>query len=586
MIETSQAYKLMMQGAVVRSRMEIRISYGNESVLLTDKDIVLGTFSINRRSSNNREFSFGTCYSASCSFSSFVTVESEIEGNYLTVVPTIFYDIGNGNEEQIPLGVFRCDSPKVFSKTTSYECYDFMLAFDQPIETRISGLPYNVIDYICRKCGVENGNTSLTIGAMINSSQTVTIDPDQIVTYRDALSLISILLGGYCVMDRNGRFVVREFHKTPDMTLLKKRRTSHSFGGYKTMFCGVKCRFLANQNFYPYYAVDETDGLILDLGDIPIIEASDDTKNAILGNIKTHLEGYEYYPCEIGMVGDPSIEEGDMISTVDRHGYLKNILLTSVTFTWRAESQIMSEGANPKLQAVSTVEKRAMAREDQLSKAANIVTTTYVNAAALTVTDDEQTLVSHLRFITTKDLTAIFGAEIPVYSDGDGYIEIEYSNAGIVGDVVKARLHEGYNLITLANHIYYPSNTIVNLLLRARTEGIGAGTAPTVTIDQNTIRSYVFAQGIESEAPWDGIITIVETVPFVTTTTEFLEITDDVEITTYLPVSPELASMVEALVPQMQRIPVSDTMNLILLYHDDVNYCGENFYAGTDGVLL
>ena len=580
MIDVSNDYIQMMRGRRLSNRIEITIINGEDEYDLTNDDVVKGSLSINWRASNNRDFNLGTCYASSMSFSSFISVIPEVEGQSVTIIMSGFYKVGNG-EQEIPLGVFRCDSPKVQSMVTTYDCTDYMLAFDQNVDSRFSGTPYNVLTFICNRCGVPLANTAQQIGHMINSAQTVVIDPERVLTYRDALSYISIILGGYCIIDRSGRLSVRQFHSTPDMDLPRHRRTATTFAGYKTIVNSVKCRFLAEQNFYPYEITDNTrEGITVDLGDIPIIDDTDRTKNQILQNIFDLLKTYEYYPCEIGMVSDPCIEAGDMITTKDRYGYDRNIILTSVTFAWRSESNIMSEGGNPKDKSVSTAEKKNKAEQDAIAKVSQIVTATYVNANQITVDDTAEQEITSLRFVTNKDLTAIFGAEIPVYSSGDGYVEITYVNSSIEGDVVKARVHEGYNLITLVNHLHYDPNKIVLLQLMAQTEGIGTGSAPALTIDQDVIRSYIFAQGLEVEAPWDGIIIISEEVAYVRTQMAMYGLSETVAVSVQDPAESTLSEMVTAIQTRMQMRSLSDTMTLTLEYGDQILRMGMGHRSG------
>ena len=586
MIDTSSAYKQMMLGRKVHSRMTAKITSGNSVYNLSSDDIVRNSLSINWRSSNNRSFSLGTCYVTSLSFSSFVSVEPRLDGEYIIIEPTVYYQVDLTTEVAFPLGKFRCDEPKVMTKITSYECYDSMIAFDKKVETRFSGTPFNVLTYICRKCDMDFALTAQQVAHMPNSSQTVIIDPARVVSYRDAISYVSMILGGYCIIDREGKLTVRNFHSEPDLELVRMRRESTSFGGYKTCFCGVKCRFLANQNFYPYEEIDElAEGIIVDLGDIPIIEADENTKHAILQNIYNLISDIEYYPCDIDMVGDPSIEAGDMIRTKDKYGYDRNILLTSVTYQWRQTANILSEGANPKMENVTTAQKKQQASQDEIAKANTVITATYANANGIEVDDTDEVEVTNLRFTTNRDLTAIFGAEIPCYSDGDGYVTITYVNNGIDADSVVARVHEGYNLITLVNHLYYDGSMVVLLQLMAETSGIGSDSAPTVTIDQDKIRSYIFAQGIEVEAPWDGIIQISEDIGYGATTMALYGITDGCSVVTVVPEAPTLADVVAAVTAGVQTYGISDTMSLDVEYGDWVLKMGMGHLMGMGRML-
>lgn len=577
-IPVSQAYIEMMKKSVLESRIEMTISNGIDTITCVDKDIVKDSLSANWRSSNNKELSLGSCYATSFSVSAFRNMETDVEGNRLVLVPVLYFKVAGG-EQEIPLGVFYCEEPVAYIRTTSYECLDAMTFFDTEVTTRFTGTPFNLLTYICSHCGVPFGNTSQQIASMINSGITYVIDPDEVQTHRDALSYISTVLGGYCIIGRDGKLYVRQHHTTPDRTLDRKRRTKSSFAGYKTEFAGVKCRFLAQQNYFPYESGSGEDGMYINLGDIPIVEGSEATKHAILDNIWSVIEQIEYSPCSIDMVGDPSIEAGDMITTKDRYGYDRNILLTSVTYKWRSTSSIVSEGGNPKYNKVSTAAKRARQRAEQQAEQNTVVTATYANGNPITL-DESLTEITSLRFVTNKDLTAIFGAEIPVYSDGDGYVEISYTDGGIVGDVVKARVHPGYNLITLVNHLYYNANRVVLLQLKAKTEPLGSGNSPTVSIAQDAIRSYIFAQGIVTEAPWDGIISISETIEYVEARMSMYGLTDGVTVSLHEPVEQSLSDVVAGMVSELNVYGLSDTVSVSLEYGDQILRMGEGHRAG------
>ena len=588
MIGTSTAYRTMIETSpVIDSRIVVNIVIGNDEYILYDKDIVQGSWSMNWRASNNSTLSLGTCYAGSLSFSAFRYIQTEIEGRNIMVYPFVIYKIGGGAEETIPLGVYRCDNPKNFGRTTSYECYDLMLALDKQIPTRFVGTAYQLLDYICDRCGVELGNLSTEISDMPNGTTYLAVDPQRVGTYRDALSYISTILGGYAQFGRDGKLYIRHFHDNTDIILPRKRRIRSSFAGYKTCISGVKARFIAEQNYYPYEHIDEhVEGVVIDLGDIPVLESNNEqVKHVVLGRIYDALHGLEYYPCEIAYVGDPSLEAGDMITTPDKEGYNRKILLTSVSWNWRKESSLVSEGSNPQQGAVSTQAKKTAQSMSTQSNNLAVVTATYVNAGGISVTASPTTVTS-LRFVVNKDLTAIFGAEIPVIASGDGYVKITYKNDGVSGDVVRARVHQGYNLITLVNHIYYDSGSVIMLTLDAETEPLNESeTAPILVIYQNTIRSYVFAQGIETEVPWDGIITVSDDLEYIETIINMYEIEEGITISVHDNLEHTLSDVVDAISIGVQVEQISDTMTLEMIYGDHVIRCGWGQRAGMDRML-
>lgn len=591
MRETSAAYRTMMQGRELNSRIEVVItSPSGSTVTLENEDVIKDSVAVNWRASNNRELSLGTCYSTSLNFTALKSpaAEQAVAGaSSLVIEPTLYYDTGNGTEQAFALGRFICDEPQAFIKTTTYECNDEMLAFDLRVTSRFSGTPYNVANFICNTCGVPLGNTAQAIAAMCNGEQIVVIDPKEVSTYRDALAYIGIMLGCFCIIGYDGKFYFRRYHKTSDLSIGRGRRTETVFAGYKTQFAGIKCRFLASQNYYPYqYTIEGRDGIILDVGDIPIIEDTERVKKAILKAIFDDvLADCIYYPCTVTMVGDPSIEVGDMVMTQDRDGTWRPVIVTSSDFSWRQTAQIVSEGGNPKQGRVSTAAKRAAQRAEQQAANNEIVTATFVNAGGITLDSEEEKEITNLRFVTNKELTAIFGAEIPVYATGDGYVEITYTDSGIDGDVVTAQVHAGYNLITLVNHMHFDANRVVLLQLKAQAAALGGGTAPTVTIDADKIRSYIFAQGISIEAPWDGIITIAEDIGLVTATMALYGLTDGCTVSVLVPVASAVIEPIAAVVAALQTCALNDTLNVSIEYGDQILRMGMGHRAGMGRML-
>ena len=55
-IPTSQLFKDMMNGRIYKSRIEISVSNGTQTLNLVDKDIVKDSLSANWRSTNNKSF--------------------------------------------------------------------------------------------------------------------------------------------------------------------------------------------------------------------------------------------------------------------------------------------------------------------------------------------------------------------------------------------------------------------------------------------------------------------------------------------------------------------------------------------------
>ena len=118
------------------------------------------------------------------------------------------------------------------------------------------------------------------------------------------------------------------------------------------------------------------------------------------------------------------------------------------------------------------------------------------------------------------------------------------------------------------------------LQLKAQTEGIGNASAPTLTIAQDTIRAYIFAQGIEAQEPWDGIISISEDIAYVDSVLALYGITDGVSVEVNVPIFDALSQAVPAITPSLNLYGVRDTVVLKFEYGDHIIRMGMGQRAG------
>jgi hypothetical protein len=122
--------------------------------------------------------------------------------------------------------------------------------------------------------------------------------------------------------------------------------------------------------------------------------------------------------------------------------------------------------------------------------------------------------------------------------------------------------------------------------LKADTAAIGTGAAPTITIERDSIRSYIFAQGIETEAPWDGIIIISENIQAIRARMETMGLTESIEVTKYTDAEGRFSELIAGITAGMSPEQLAESIQIGVFYIDDVNYMGEDFRAGDSGVLL
>lgn len=569
MYSTTDSYKEAVNKIVIRNRASGKITLTDGTVLeINNGDIIPGSLSINNKCINSGNFCFGSVYVGEMN----ISIKNQIDRYSLygaKVEISYYLTLTDGTEEQVPLGVFYVDSPKRTKKIIALKCYDKMTDFDIDVDEETVGTPYQLLLFISEKCGVELAQTEEEINVMCNGTQLYSIYADRVGTYRDAISYIASVLAGFATINREGKLQICSFSTVSCADIQAKRRTTSTIADYETYFYGVKARFVSQQNFYPYTEIDETieGGLLLDMGDIPIVQGMEETKHEILQNILAVLKDIRYTPSEFSVTTDPSIDLGDMLCLKDVNATTDsvNTLVTSFTWNYHSTQKIKSEGGNTKLQGVSSSEDKQLADMEIKVESKKIVVHTFTNSSKITVDDTKEVNLIVINYATVEDTKPIFVATIPLEMSLDGYVEFYVYIDGIIDEngVLTKYLAKGKHFVTLCRYfidkaekrhtvtvtaktVYTESHarvseaniaTIFNYINAAQADRESQNstttdtttlspieydvvpvdtTPPKATIIKNDIKAVLYAQGLAGTSKWDGTINIDESFGAVT----------------------------------------------------------------------
>lgn len=566
MYSVSNAYVNALENSFISSRVEGTITLADTNktkITFTDKDIVKNSLSVNNRCTNNGTFSLGSVYVGEMS----VSLLNNIDRYSLfdaQIDLKVFVDLGDSTEEEIPMGTFFVDDSTRTKKILALTAYDAMTRFDEDLEQNTTGTPFDLISWMCEKCGVEMSQTAEDFSQFINHDVLLYLDTEKVGTYRDALSYITALMFGYATIDRTGKLFIGTFSTESSRNVTARRRTSATVADYHTKFCGVKVRFFANENYYPYTAYDEErSGLVLDMGDNPVCQGLDDTKNTVLQNILAELVNLNYVPVTMKTTPDPSLDLGDGITVLNVNGTDDSVfsIITSLTWNFQKEQEVFSEGANAKLDGVTSKEaKRITSIENNKGESGGLVVKTYTNARELSIGSSDTNVVT-LSYSTNKDDTeVIFMATIPIEMSSDGNVVFTYFKGTTQRDELTSYLPKGKNIVTLVNHFQSDADEIVRLVLKARTEFFESDvrkhgakiislidyvlngeyvetevdtSVPSASVPSGTIRAMVFSSAMNTTVAWDGTFEITEVIPkgiFIDKEIKIRSLSDDMEV--------------------------------------------------------
>lgn len=563
MFNVSNSYREVTNKGYFKGRVAGTMTLENgNTVTIDDSNIINGSLSIDNKCVNNSEFCLGAVYVGQMSMTLYHPTIDRYSLYNAQVQLSYFLTLDDGTEEEVPLGVFFVDKPSRSRKLIQLKCYDAMTKFDVSVEEDSWGLPYALLSLTCEKVGVELANTEEEILAMCNGDKDFSLNSTRVNTYRDFLSYLSTVLGGFATINRLGQLEIRQFHTVPDLSVTARQRTSSTINDYETFFKSVRARFVAESNFYPYVETDKdlTTGLELDLGDIPIVQGLEDTKHEVLQNILTVIKGIRYVPSTFNMVSDPTIDLGDGLTLENANNTSESVfvIVTGMKWSHHKEQSVTSDGTDALLPNVSDSSKKQLDSMEAQIQAKSLVVKTFTNANDLEVKGSDETII-RMSWSAFEDTTAIFFATVPVEMSADGNIVLTYMKGlDQIGQLTKY-LSRGKHFLTFTNYVPSEANENITFIVKGRTEYFESDsrkqnakiisfkdwidkqtitttstsdssgkitstsafnysyvdkpvdtTVPEAFIAMGEVKAIVFAQGLNATAGWDGTLELTD----------------------------------------------------------------------------
>ena len=554
MYEVSSNYKQAVANSHRKSYLHAVIKTREKTIVIEDEDIIKDSVYITNQCTNGNEFEYGCVYAGECG----LTIKSDI-GRYslYDAEMTLNYSLWAGESyESVPLGTFYITEPNRVNDKINIKALDSMTKFDVSIDADTQGTMPELVHYICEKCGVGQAQTPEELAQFVNSDMLYSVYAENVETFRDLLAYLGMLSAGFFTIDRHNRLVLRQYATTENVTLGKKQRFANAtFSDYTTKFKGISARFIAEENYAPYEETTESEGLTLDLGDIPIVRGLPETKHAILTNVLNVLKTVSYTPFEIETLGNPALDLGDMVKN-ENVGKDSKTYYSPITYSYwsyRGKHKLKAVGGNPKL---ATVKDKSSKQQGSLESEINsktVVIKEYRNASDISV-GGTAVEIATINFASTEKSKQIFLLSVRINATKDGLLKLQFCTDGVADDtrLYKRFVQRGDNIVTIAdiytadsnerrtisvmaNMEYFESDdrkqnakciTITNFLnaiannpptvsdnvvsFPAYEQGVIDTTVATGLIKANESLAILFGQGIATGGQWDGTLTINE----------------------------------------------------------------------------
>ena len=399
----------------------------------TQEDIVKGSGYITAQCCGNSEIELGAVYAAEMGISLFLDIDrytledAKVELSY-------HLRLADGSYEAVPMGIFEVSEANRTAHVLELKAYDYMLRFDRDFNGfETIGTAYGMMALCGTACGVELAQSQAEIEALPNGSELLSIYPENdIETYRDVLYFTAQVLGGFFCINREGKLEFRQYGNTPVMEILQKHRFSSSFSDFVTRYTAVSSTNLRTQTA-EYYALEEDDGLTMNLGINPLLQFGlEETRAELCRNILTALAVVNYVPFDSDTIGNPALDLGYVLTFSGGQADSQQITcVTSFTVKIGGRQSLKCVGKNPRLsQAKSKNDKNISGLLNQI-EAGKIGIHTFTNASAYTLGETNVRIIS-IEFASKEENHAQFFGQVVVDVVADTVERTANANGTIV----------------------------------------------------------------------------------------------------------------------------------------------------------
>ena len=312
----------------------ITFSGVEDSMVITDEDIVQGGLSINRYCASGSSIEIGSAVAAEMSlkldnFSH--TFDDTVFGG-----AELYVEIGvsgGTNTYYVPFGYFTVDKTPKITDTIELKALDRMVLFDKiaapgtlPVPCSLSVL----LSHICTVCNVPL-ETDIITAAYPNANYMVTSDPvGDDTTYRQILAWICELTGTCAYIDWNGRLRL-EWYSSTDEEIGTDIRYSSEIETNDITINGVQ--ITGKDTFY----VAGEAGYIINIEGNGLVQGSEET---LVNNLYAVLGNFTYTPASASIEPSPHLYPLDMYTFIDRDENEHTAIITDVTFSLNKNTDI------------------------------------------------------------------------------------------------------------------------------------------------------------------------------------------------------------------------------------------------------
>ena len=307
---------------------------------------------------------------------------------------------------------------------------------DKPLVIdQTSGKLYNFCKFIETETGAEFGMTEEDCDAMTNGN--VIIAPyfqNDMTTYRDLLSCLAQMVGGFAYADRSGKWRLKSFDNTSVLTVPKNRRFSGTkISDFQTRFDCLAYVDIQEEERTMY--IGDPEGVIMNIGANPFLQYGTQNPERATA-IFNRVQLMTYTPFSVGLLpAFIALDLGDVVSfSNDYTGETSSGAVMQMTWTYNKTLTVECYGSNPNLRDGKSAQDNTISGLSKKSTINEVTYYTFENINDITFGSEQEVTIASLYFVASQQTTVkimhefIFDMIKNLMIDGSYEIRYYYDN--------------------------------------------------------------------------------------------------------------------------------------------------------------
>ncbi len=311
--------------------------------------------------------------------------------------------------ETVPLGVFYvAEAVWTAAGMINVTAYDVLSLLDKNLNIdQSAGSVYAWCKYIEQETGAVFGMTEAQCELLPNGTELISpYEKGNLETFRDLLSALAQMVGGFAYAERDGTWKLKTFGNTSVISIPRNRRYSGAKYSDFTTYYDTVSYVEAETNTVRY--IGDGEGLVMKLGSNPFLQygsygAIQRRVYAIVDSIKNMT----YTPFEAGLMpAFVALDLGDVISLVDDYTeHTSSGAVMDVTWTYNKSFKVKSYGDNPNLRSAQSKTDKNISGLMQNTTRNEVIYYNFSNIEQITFGPEEETTIASLAFTSAQETT-------------------------------------------------------------------------------------------------------------------------------------------------------------------------------------